>query len=223
MTTGTTNFNLNFAELAEEAFERASGGQRELRSGYDLRTARRSLSLMLAEWANRGINLWTVDQGSMPLVQGQATYALPADTVDLLEHVIRENGTDLNITRISVSVYATIPNKTTEGRPIQLFINRLRDAPEFTVWPVPRSNDYTLVYWRMRRLQDPGVSEDAQDVPFRFLPCLVAGLSFYLAQKIPEGMPLLQMLKMEYEEQFQRAADEDREKADVRFVPRIYR
>lgn len=223
MTTGTTAFNLNFAEIAEEAFERASAGQRELRSGYDLRTARRSLSLMLAEWANRGLNLWTVEQGTLPLVQGQAAYTLPADTVDLLEHVIRENGTDLNITRISVSVYATIPNKTTEGRPIQLFINRLRDAPQLTVWPVPRSNDYTLVYWRLRRLQDPGAGPDVQDVPFRFLPCLVAGLAYYVAQKIPEGVPLLQMLKMEYEEQFQRAADEDREKADVRFVPRVYR
>lgn len=223
MTTGTATFNLNFAEIAEEAFERASAGQRELRSGYDLRTARRSLSLMLAEWANRGLNLWTVEQGTLPLVQGQAAYTLPADTVDLLEHVIRENGTDLNITRISVSVYATIPNKTTEGRPIQLFINRLRDAPQLTVWPVPRSNDYTLVYWRLRRLQDPGAGPDVQDVPFRFLPCLVAGLAYYVAQKIPEGVPLLQMLKMEYEEQFQRAADEDREKADVRFVPRVYR
>jgi len=222
MTTGTATFNLNFAELAEEAFERASAGQRELRSGYDLRTARRSLSLMLAEWANRGINLWTVEQGTLPLVQGQATYTLPADTVDLLEHTIRENGTDLHINRISVSVYATIPNKATLGRPIQLFINRLRDAPAVTVWPVPRSNDYTMVYWRLRRLQDPGSGPDVQDVPFRFLPCLVAGLAYYVAQKIPEGMPLLQMLKMEYEEQFQRAADEDREKADVRFVPRIY-
>lgn len=222
MTTGTATFNLNFAELAEEAFERASAGQRELRSGYDLRTARRSLSLMLAEWANRGINLWTVEQGTLPLVQGQATYTLPADTVDLLEHTIRENGTDLHINRISVSVYATIPNKATLGRPIQLFINRLRDAPAVTVWPVPRSDDYTMVYWRLRRLQDPGSGPDVQDVPFRFLPCLVAGLAYYVAQKIPEGMPLLQMLKMEYEEQFQRAADEDREKADVRFVPRIY-
>lgn len=223
MTTGTTAFNLNFAEIAEEAFERASAGQRELRSGYDLRTARRSLSLMLAEWANRGLNLWTVEQGTLPLVQSQATYTLPADTVDLIEHVVRENGTDLNITRISVSVYSTIPNKTTEGKPIQLFINRLRDAPTVTVWPVPKSNDYTLVYWRLRRLQDPGAGADVQDVPFRFLPCLVAGLAYYVAQKIPEGAPLLQGLKMEYEEQFQRAADEDREKADVRFVPRIYR
>jgi hypothetical protein len=221
MTTGTATFDLNFAELAEEAFERASAGQRELRSGYDLRTARRSLSLMLAEWANRGINLWTVDQQVLPLVQGQATYTLPADTVDLLEHVVRESGTDINVTRISVSVYATIPTKTTLGRPIQVYINRQRAAPEVTVWPVPDGNTYSLVYWRLRRLQDPGAGGDVQDVPFRFLPCLVAGLAYYVAQKIPEGVPLLQLLKMEYEEQFQRAADEDREKADVRFVPRI--
>jgi hypothetical protein len=221
MTTGTATFDLNFAELAEEAFERASAGQRELRSGYDLRTARRSLSLMLAEWANRGINLWTVDQRVLPLVQGQDTYTLPADTVDLLEHVVRESGTDINVTRISVSVYATIPIKTTLGRPIQVYINRQRAAPEVTVWPVPDGNTYSLVYWRLRRLQDPGAGGDVQDVPFRFLPCLVAGLAYYVAQKIPEGVPLLQLLKMEYEEQFQRAADEDREKADVRFVPRI--
>ena len=221
MTTGTATFDLNFAELAEEAFERASAGQRELRSGYDLRTARRSLSLMLAEWANRGINLWTVDQQVLPLVQGQATYTLPADTVDLLEHVVRESGTDINVTRISVSVYATIPTKTTLGRPIQVYINRQRAAPEVTVWPVPDGSTYSLVYWRLRRLQDPGAGGDVQDVPFRFLPCLVAGLAYYVAQKIPEGVPLLQLLKMEYEEQFQRAADEDREKADVRFVPRI--
>lgn len=223
MTTGTTNFNLNFAELAEEAFERASAGQRELRSGYELRTARRSLSLMLAEWANRGINLWTVEQGALPLLQGQATYSLPADTVDIVEHVIRENATDLHATRISVSVYSTIPNKNTEGRPIQIYVNRQRSAPEVTVWPVPRSDDYTLVYWRLRRLQDPGAGGEVQDVPFRFLPCLTAGLAFHIAQKIPEGAPLLQMLKMEYEEQFQRAADEDRDRSDVRFVPAVFR
>lgn len=221
-TSGTTDFNLNFAEIAEEAFERAG---REMRSGYDLRTARRSMNLMLLEWANRGINLWTIEQGVIPLVTGVATYSLPADTIDLLEHVIRTgSGTtqaDLNITRISVSTYATIPNKNVSGRPIQLKVNR-QIAPEVTVWPVPdNSQPYTLVYWRLRRMDDAGTGTNTQDVPFRFLPVVVAGLAYYLAMKMPEGAPKIDLLKQEYEAQWGLASGEDREKAAVRFVPRI--
>lgn len=225
-TTGTTSFNLNFAELAEEAFERAG---REMRSGYDLRTARRSLNLMMLEWANRGINMWTVEQGSVPLVAGTATYSLPADTVDLVEHVIRtdagsaSNQADLSISRISVSTYSTIPNKLSTGRPIQVYIDRAQAAPTITVWPVPDSAEtYTLVYWRLRRMDDAGNGVNTQDVPFRFLPAMVAGLAYHLASKFPEGAPKLEFLKSEYAVQWDLAATEDREKAPVRFVPRIY-
>jgi len=225
-TTGTTTFNLNFAEVAEEAFERAG---REMRSGYDLRTARRSLNLMLLEWANRGINLWTVESGSVTLVAGTATYNLPTDTVDLIEHVIRtdagdtSNQSDLSISRISVSTYSTIPNKLNTGRPIQVYIDRAVTTPTITVWPIPDSAEtYTFVYWRLRRMDDAGNGVNTQDVPFRFLPVLVAGLAYYLAGKIPEAMPRLEFLKAEYDAQWGMAAGEDRDKASVRFVPRVY-
>jgi hypothetical protein len=218
-TSGTTAFNLELAEIIEEAYERASGGTRELRSGYEFRTARRSLSLLLLDWANRGLNLWTLDQEALPLVIGQATYALPTDTVDLVEQVIRANNSDVTISRIGVATYASIPVKTSTGRPVQLYFNR-QIAPEVTVWPVPDTNNYTLVYWRMRRIQDAGNGINTQDIPFRFLPCLISGLAFYIAQKIPEGIPLLGQLKQQYEEDWLVASTEDREKVPVRFVPR---
>lgn len=169
-TSGTTDFTLDFTEIAEEAFERAG---REMRSGYDLRTARRSMNLMMIEWQNRGINLFTVEQGTIPLIAGTATYNLPADTIDLLEHVVRtgsgSNQQDLSISRISVSTYATIPSKTATGRPIQVWIERLRDNPKVTLWPVPdTAQPYTLVYWRLRRIQDAGSGVQTPDVNFRF-------------------------------------------------------
>ena len=223
-TSGTATFNLDLSELVEEAFERAGS---ELRTGYDLRTARRSLNLLFADWANRGVNMWTFEQGQQVLTPGQATYPLPADTVDLLEHVIRNGAgnlstqSDLTITRISVSTYATLPNKLTQGRPIQIWIERLQSAPQFTVWPVPdNSQTYTLVYWRLRRIDDAGDGINTMDVPFRFLPCLVAGLAYYLALKIPGGAERLPVLKQQYDEAWELAASEDREKAAVRFVPR---
>jgi hypothetical protein len=300
-TTGTTAFNLDLNDLVEEAFERAG---LELRTGYDLRTARRSLNLLTIEWANRGINLWTIEQGQIPMVTGQACYAFPVDTIDLLDQVIRtNNGTsnqiDINITRISESTYSTLPNKLTQGRPIQVWINRqtgltnpttavltanvtssattidVSDAsllasngfinlesetiyyanvtdnqlincargqngttaaahlvntivytsnlPSINVWPTPNSpgSQYMFVYWRLRRLQDAGNGVTEQDIPFRFLPCMVSGLAYYIAMKKPEVDPNRVMaLKALYEEQFQLAADEDREKAAIRFVPR---
>lgn len=300
-TTGTTAFNLDLNDLVEEAFERAG---LELRTGYDLRTARRSLNLLTIEWANRGINLWTIEQGQIPMVTGQACYAFPVDTIDLLDQVIRtNNGTsnqiDINITRISESTYSTLPNKLTQGRPIQVWINRqtgltnpttavlaanvtssattidVSDAsllasngfinlesetiyyanvtdnqlincargqngttaaahlvntivytsnlPSINVWPTPNSpgSQYMFVYWRLRRLQDAGTGVTEQDIPFRFLPCMVSGLAYYIAMKKPEVDPNRVMaLKALYEEQFQLAADEDREKAAIRFVPR---
>ena len=299
-TSGAVSFNLDLTELVEEAFERAGG---ELRSGYDLRTARRSLNIMFADWANRGINLWTIETGTIDLVQGQNTYPLPNDTIDLLEHVIRTGGNstatqaDLTITRISVSTYATIPNKIQQSRPIQIWIQRFngqtsptgitlngaitstdttitlsstvglpaagfikidseiinygyidgnvlyncfraqqnttaashtsttavywQQVPAVTVWPTPdNAQQYTLVYWRLRRTQDAGGGVNIMDVPFRFLPCMAAGLSYYIASKIPTGMERLPMLKAQYDEAWEMAAYEDHEKAALRLVPR---
>jgi len=220
---GVANFNLDLSEIVEEAFERAGS---ELRSGYDLRTARRSLNLLFADWANRGVNMWTFEQGTIDLLPGVATYDLPADTVDLLEHVIRTGAgsastqADLTITRISVSTYATIPNKLQQARPIQVWIERL-ETPRITVWPVPdNTQTYQFVYWRLRRIDNAGTGVNTMDVPFRFLPCMVAGLSYYLALKIPNGIQRLDILKQQYDEAWALAAEEDREKAAVRFVPR---
>ena len=299
-TSGVATFNLDLTDLVEEAFERAGG---ELRTGYDLRTARRSLNIMFADWANRGINMWSIEPGTITFVQGQNTYALPSDTIDLLEHVIRTgaNSTstqaDLTITRISVSTYATIPNKIQQARPIQIWIQRYNaqssptgltldgtitatattitlnstvglpasgfikidnetinysyisgntlnncfraqnnttaashttgaavyweQLPAVTVWPTPDgSQTYTLAYWRLRRTQDAGGGVNIMDVPFRFVPCMAAGLSYYIAAKIPTGFERLPMLKQQYDEAWQLASDEDREKAAIRFVPR---
>ena len=242
-TSGTSTFNLNLNDLVEEAFERCGA---ELRTGYDLRTARRSLNLLTIEWANRGINLWTIEQGSIPMVQGQIVYELPVDTIDLLEHVVRtqtgEQQTDITINRISIDTYSTIPNKNAQGRPIQVWINRQSgatypvggqpagtntttgvDHPSINVWPAPDQNNYyTFVYWRLRRLQDAGDGVTTQDIPFRFLPCLVAGLAYHLSLKVPGALERSQMLKAEYEELWQQAADEDREKAPLRIAPRQY-
>lgn len=242
-TSGLTTFNPDLTEMAEEAFERAG---REMRSGYDLRTARRSINLMMADWANRGINLWTIEQGSINLLQGIHTYDLPLDTVDLLDHVIRTGAgneatqADLTITRISSSTYATIPNKLTQARPIQVWVQRLSGQtypasssyepgdtanPRITLWPTPDQGTmlspyYQFVYWRLRRIQDAGDGTKTFDIPFRFLNCFVAGLAYYIAMKIPEGAPRLDMLKAAYDEAWQLAAGEDREKAADRFVPR---
>ena len=198
-TSGTTAFNMDFTEIAEEAWERAG---REMRSGYDLRTARRSMNLMTIEWQNR---------------------------IDLMEHQIRTNNgnaatqSDLTISRISVSTYASIPNKLTQGRPIQLYVERLRDEPHVNIWPVPNNNNYVLYYWRMRRVQDAGAGAQTADMNFRFFPCLVAGLAYYIAMKVPELVDRIPMLKAVYDEQYDLAAGEDREKTAERFVPRIAR
>ena len=223
-TSGTQVFNLDLSEIVEEAFERCGA---ELRTGYDLRTARRSLNLLFADWANRGINMWTIEQGSITLVPGTETYNLPIYTVDLLEHVIRTGAgnastqADLNITRISVSTYATIPNKLTQARPIQVYIDRLSPTPTITVWPTPdNSQTYTFVYWRLRRIEDAGNGVNTMDVPFRFLPCMIAGLAAYLSLKVPGGLERNQMLQAQYDAAWDLAAGEDREKAAVRFIPR---
>lgn len=234
-TSGTATFDLNLNELFEEAFERCGA---EMRTGYDFRTARRSLNLLTIEWANRGINLWTIEQGSIPMVQGQITYNLPVDTIDLLEQVIRTNaGTgpnqiDINISRISADTYITIPNKNAQGRPIQVWINRQSGAttptgvqnPQINVWPAPDQNNfYTFFYYRLRRIQDAGTNGlVTQDIPFRFLPCLVAGLAYHLSLKIPGALERAVALKAMYDEAWQQASDEDREKAPLRIAPRQY-
>lgn len=222
-TSGTANWNPDFAEIAEECWERCGG---ELRSGYDLRTTRRSLNLLFADWSNRGVNLFTVEQGSQLLTPGTATYTLPADTVDLLDHVIRTGAgnaatqADLTITRISEPTYSSIPNKLTQARPIQIWVQRL-NTPQVTVWPVPdASQTYTLVYWRLRRIQDAGDGVNTMDMPFRFLPAMVAGLAYYLSMKVPGGLERMQVLKAQYDEAFEMAAAEDRDRSAVRFVPR---
>ena len=224
-TSGTTAFNLDFTEIAEEAWERAG---REMRSGYDLRTARRSMNLMTIEWQNRGINMWTIDEGEVTLVDGTAEYDLPADTIDLMEQTIRTNSgvsgqTDLSIPRISMPTYSSIPNKLTEGRPTQIWVQREAELPKFTLWPVPNNSTYVLRYWRMRRIEDAGTGVETPDMTFRFYPALVSGLAYYIAMKVPDLMPRMMMLKETYEEQFRLAADEDREKATFRMVPRIGR
>jgi hypothetical protein len=236
-TSGSASFNLDLNELVEEAFERC--GQ-ELRSGYDLRTARRSLNLLTIELANRGINLWTIEHGQIILSTGQATYDLPVDTIDLLDQVIRTQPnslqqTDININRISESTYSTIPNKLAQGRPIQVWINRQSGAtypgtptdtvkhPQINVWPTPNAPDsqYTFVYWRLRRIQDAGNGINTQDIPFRFLNAMVAGLAYYLSIKL-QGVPAdrIMGLKADYDQQIDLATQEDREKASIRFVPR---
>ena len=232
-TTGTALFNMDLSEIIEDAFERCG---LEARSGYDFKTARRSLNLLTMEWSNKGINLWCVEEGSIPMVTGQAVYTLPIDTIDLLDHVIRtgsgQNQSDITISRISGSTYSTIPNKNALGKPIQVWINRQSGAttptgvanPTINVWPTPQSpgSQYTFIYWRLRRVQDAGDAVNTQDIPFRFLPALIAGLAYYLSMKLPGvDMQRAQALKMVYDEQFDLAAQEDREKAPLRVVPRM--
>lgn len=225
-TSGTTTWTPDIAELVEEAFERAG---LELRSGYDLKTARRSLNFLLAEWANRGLNLWTVNSGTLTLVPGQKTYTtadgLPADAIDYIEHVCRTTSagiaTDISLNRISVSTYANIPTKDQQGRPYQIYVDRATNAPRITLWPVPdASSTYTLAYWYLKRMDDATnpVSQTIE-IPFRFYNALVAGLSYHIALKKPEAAERITMLKDLYEEAFQLAADEDRSRASNRFVP----
>jgi hypothetical protein len=233
-TSGIATLTFDIQELAEEAFERAG---MELRTGFEMRSARRSLNFITMEWANRGLNLWTIEQmDPVVLVPGTATYILPSDTIDMIEQIVRltnnNQPTDYNLERISVSTYAQIPNKTTQGRPVQCYVQRLggsepngtvQQQSQFTLWPVP-DQAYSVVYWRLRRIQDTGASaSNTMDVPFRFVPALVAGLAYYSALKSPKAeiRGNIAALKQIYDEQFQLAADEDRDRASVHFVPWI--
>jgi hypothetical protein len=217
-TSGTAVWNLDIADLIEEAYERAG---LEARTGYDYRTARRSLNILSAEWSNRGLNLWTVQENSLVLTPGVKTYNLADDTIDIIETIIRvnSNGTplDYTVSRIGVGDYATLPNKNSTGRPLQIYVNR-QVNPNYTLWPVP-DLPYTIIYWTMRRIEDATNATDVMDMPVRFVPALVSGLAFQLAMKRPEAAARVPMLKAEYMEQFQLAADEDRGREPARFVP----
>jgi hypothetical protein len=221
-TSGTTTFNLDIQEMVEEAYERAG---LEMRTGYDLRTARRSLNLLSAEWANRGFNLWTVAEYAIPLVTSTATYSLPTDTIDTLDHVVRSTvnttSTDIVVRRLGLSSYAAIPNKTAPGRPVQVYVNR-QIAPTITVWPVPTNSNDQLVVWYMRRMHDTGSGgTNNMDIPFRFIPALIAGLAYMVALKRPKEVPeeRVERLLNEYTAQWDLAASEDRDRTSLRLVP----
>jgi hypothetical protein len=212
-TSGSRDFNLDVSEIIEEAFERC--GQ-EVRTGYDAKTARRSLNLMFADWANRGLNLWTVAQATTTLTQGTSTYTLGADVVDILEMVLRRDGTDYEVERISRGDYLNFPNKTDQGRPSQFFLNR-QIQPVITLWQAPENSTDQLIYYYVQRIQDADALVNTTDMPFRFYPCMVAGLAYYIAMKrAPER---IQLLKAVYEEEFQRAAEEDEDRVALKLQP----
>ena len=215
---GSTDFEPDVAEYIEEAFERCGT---EVRTGYDLKTARRSLNLLLADWANRGLNRWTIAQTSQSLTAGTANYSLGADTIDILSAVIRtdageSNQSDITISRISRDQYITIPSKNTQARPSQFYVDR-QINPTVKLWPTPDLSTYTLVFDRLVRMDDADAAQNTLDMPFRFYPCLAAGLAYYISiKRAPDRM---QMLKAIYEEEFERAAAEDRDRASLSLTP----
>ena len=214
-TSGSRDFDLDVAEIIEEAYERCG---LESRTGYDLKTARRSLNIMFDDWANRGLNLWTVEQSTQALTDGTASYTLSADFTDLLEVVVRRSGTDFMLTKMSRGEYLNIPTKTQEGRPTQYYFDR-KTTPSITLWPTPENSTDTLVFYYVRRIQDVDTQINTTDAPFRFLPCVIAGLSYYLAvKKAPDR---IQLLKSIYEEEFQRASDEDDDRVPLKLTPDI--
>jgi len=218
-TSGSRDFDLDVADIIEEAYERCG---LEVRTGYDAKTARRSLNIMFSEWANRGVNLWTVKQATLTLISGTATYSsangLASPMNDILEVAVRRSGTDFDIDRISRGEYLNVPNKSTTGRPSQFYFNR-QTSPEITLWPTPENSTDQLVYYYITRIEDADTSQNTTDVPYRFLPCMVAGLAYYLSmKKAPERV---QLLKAVYEEEFQRAADEDEDRVSLKLQPDI--
>ncbi len=223
-TSGTASIEYDVNEILEEAWERATEVL-DLRVGYQLKTARRSLNLLLMDLANKGINLFTVQEGTIPLLTGTDTYNLPADTVDLIEYVLRTTDTtqrDFSLSRISVSTYAGLSNKQTQGRPNQIYIDR-QITPTVTLYPVPQNDSYTLVYWRLRRIQDAATGTNTMDMPFRFIPALVSGVAYYLAMKVPGGQARVPLLKAAYNEALQDAMDEDRDKSSWHVTPYVGR
>ena len=212
---GSTDFELDVAEYIEEAFERCG---LEARTGYDLRTAKRSLNLMFADWANRGLNQWTIKQRTITAVESDGDYTLDGDVIDILSAVVRRSGTDYTIDRISRDEYLAIPTKTTTGRITQFFVDR-QIMPVLKVWPVPDNSTDVIVYDCLTRIDDADTQTNTMDVPFRFYPCLSAGLAYYIALKrAPERV---QMLKAVYEEEMRRAIDEDRDRASFQITPSL--
>ena len=216
-TSGSTDFEPNVTEFIEEAFERCG---LELRTGYDLRTAKRSVNLMLAEWSNRGLNQWTVEQGTQTVTEGTSAYTLNSNVIDILDVVCRrtvsDTQTDINMSRLSRSEYINIPNKTTKARPNQFFLDK-QIIPVLNVWPTPENSTDVLVFNKLVRMDDADTSVDTMDLPFRFYPCFVAGLSYYLSlKKAPEKTQLLKQL---YEEEFLRAEAQDEDRASFKIRP----
>ena len=214
-TSNSRDFDLDVAELVEEAYERCG---LEIKTGYDAKTARRSLNLMFADWANRGINLWTVQLGTQALTAGTTEYTLTSDVVDLLEVVVRRNNTDFQVQRISRSDYQNLPNKTTAGRPSSIYVDK-QIAPKINLWPAPENSTDVLRYYFIQRIQDADAAINNMDAPFRFLPCMAAGLAYYLSvKKAPDRV---QLLKSIYEEEFQRASDMDQDRVPTRLTPSL--
>ena len=212
---GSTDFELDVADYVEEAFERCG---LEARTGYDLKTATRSLNLMLADWANRGLNQWTIKQRTISLVKSDGEYSLDPDVIDILAVVVRRDGTDFTISRVSRDEFLAIPTKTTEGRPTQFFLDR-QITPNLKIWPLPENSTDVIVYDSLTRIDDADTAKNTMEVPFRFYPCLAAGLAYYLSLKrAPERV---QMLKAVYEEEFRRAIDEDRDRASFQISPSL--
>jgi len=212
-TSSSTDFELDVADYIEEAFERCG---LEVRTGYDLKTAKRSLNLMLAEWANRGLNQWTIEQRSFTVTSGTAETALGTDIIDILSVVVRRSGTDFALDRLSRDEYLNIPTKTTTGRPTQFFLDR-QITPNLKVWPTPENSTDVIFYDALTRIQDADTQVNTLEVPFRFYPCLAAGLAYYIALK--RAPQRLQILKAVYEEEFERAMTEDRDRASFNVVP----
>tara|TARA_R100001460_G_scaffold26849_1_gene54368 strand:+ start:610 stop:1281 length:672 start_codon:yes stop_codon:yes gene_type:complete len=216
---GSTDFEPNVAEFVEEAFERCG---LELRTGYDLKTARRSINLMLAEWANRGLNQWTIEQATQTVTQGTTDYTLNSNVIDILDVVVRRTinntQTDISMSRVSRSEYLNIPNKTTQARPTQFFLDK-SISPVIKVWPAPENSTDILVFNKLVRMDDADKGSNTMDMPFRFYPCFAAGLAYYLSlKKAPQLTP---QLKVIYEEEFRRAADQDEDRASFKIRPRI--
>jgi hypothetical protein len=212
-TSGSKNFELDVADYVEEAFERCG---LEVRTGYDLKTAKRSLNLMLADWANRGLNQWTIKQRTLNLVVGDGDYNLGTDVIDVLSVVCRRSGTDYSMDRLSRDEFINIPTKTTQGRPNQFFLDR-QLTPNLKIWPVPDETD-VILYDALTRMDDADIYTNTMDMPFRFYPCLAAGLAYYIALKRAPNR--VQMLKAVYEEEFERAATEDRDRSSFNVVPK---
>lgn len=214
-TSNSTDFELDVVEYIEEAFERCG---LEVRTGYDLQTAKRSLNLMLAEWANRGLNQWTIEQRTQALTASDADYSLGSDVIDILSAVVRRSGTDFSMSRVSRDTYLAIPTKTTTGRPTQFFLDR-QITPNLKIWPSPENSTDVIVYDALTRMQDADSQVNTMEIPFRFYPCLTAGLAYYIAMK--KAPDRIQLLKSVYEEEFERAMAEDRDRSSFNVVPKL--